>query len=41
MAITDSVKSCFSEHKVFKPQSSRKTSKEIFIIGRGSKSSHA
>jgi len=35
---TDSVKSCFAEYRVFKPQSSRKASKEIFIIGRGSQS---
>jgi 23S rRNA (uridine2552-2'-O)-methyltransferase len=29
----DSVGSCFQKHKIFKPKSSRKESKEIFIIG--------
>lgn len=32
---TDAIKSAFSKHKIFKPQSSRKASKEIFIIGLG------
>lgn len=31
------VKSRFSKHKIFKPKSSRKASKEIFIIGLGKK----
>jgi len=30
---SDSVKSRFKRHKIFKPQSSRKESKEIYIIG--------
>jgi 23S rRNA (uridine2552-2'-O)-methyltransferase len=30
---SDSVKNSFKDHKIFKPQSSRKESKEIFIIG--------
>lgn len=34
---TDSVKDLFSKHKTFKPQSSRKASREIFIIGMGKK----
>lgn len=33
----DAVKSAFTKHKIFKPQSSRKASKEIFIIGLGKK----
>ncbi len=33
----DSVRSVFSKHKIFKPQSSRKASKEIYIIGFGKK----
>ena len=32
---SDSVKSRFKSHKIFKPQSSRKASKEIFILGMG------
>lgn len=32
---SDSVRSRFKTHKIFKPQSSRKESKEIFIIGTG------
>jgi 23S rRNA (uridine2552-2'-O)-methyltransferase len=32
---SDSVKSRFKRHKIFKPQSSRKESKEIFIMGMG------
>ena len=32
---SDAVRSRFKRHKVFKPQSSRKESKEIFIIGTG------
>ena len=31
----NAVKSAFNKHKIFKPQSSRKASKEIFIIGMG------
>jgi len=31
------IKTMFSKHKIFKPQSSRKASKEIFIIGFGKK----
>ena len=34
---SDSVRSVFKSHKIFKPQSSRKTSKEIYIIGLGKK----
>jgi len=33
----DSVRSVFKNHKIFKPQSSRKTSKEIYVIGFGKK----
>ena len=33
----DEVKSLFSKHKIFKPQSSRKASREIFVIGMGKK----
>lgn len=33
----DSVKTSFKTHKIFKPQSSRKASKEIYIIGLGKK----
>ncbi len=29
----NSVKACFNKHKIFKPQSSRKASREIYIIG--------
>ena len=36
-AFADLVKSLFSKHKIFKPQSSRKASREIFIIGMGKK----
>jgi 23S rRNA (uridine2552-2'-O)-methyltransferase len=32
---SDSVRSRFKGHKIFKPQSSRKESKEIFIVGMG------
>jgi 23S rRNA (uridine2552-2'-O)-methyltransferase len=32
---SDTVKSQFKRHKIFKPLSSRKESKEIFIIGMG------
>jgi 23S rRNA (uridine2552-2'-O)-methyltransferase len=32
---TDAVKSAFTKNKIFKPQSSRKASKEIFVIGLG------
>ena len=34
---SDSVKSQFKTHKIFKPQSSRKMSKEIFVLGKGKK----
>jgi 23S rRNA (uridine2552-2'-O)-methyltransferase len=33
----DSVRSVFKNHKIFKPKSSRKASKEIYIIGFGKK----
>jgi 23S rRNA (uridine2552-2'-O)-methyltransferase len=32
---SDSVKAVFNRHKIFKPQSTRKVSKEIYIIGFG------
>ncbi len=35
MRFSDSVRSRFKRHKIFKPQSSRKQSKEIFILGMG------
>jgi 23S rRNA (uridine2552-2'-O)-methyltransferase len=34
---SDSIRKCFNIHKIYKPQSSRKASKEIYIIGRGKK----
>jgi 23S rRNA (uridine2552-2'-O)-methyltransferase len=34
---SDAVKAAFNRHKIFKPQSSRKASKEIYIIGFGKK----
>lgn len=34
---SESVKNSFKQHKIFKPQSSRKASKEIYIIGIGKK----
>ena len=34
---SDSVRMSFDEHKIFKPQSSRKASKEIYIIGFGAR----
>lgn len=34
---SDRVKMIFKKHKIFKPQSSRKASKEIYIIGFGKK----
>jgi len=34
---SDSVKAAFNRHKIFKPQSTRKVSKEIYIIGFGTK----
>jgi 23S rRNA (uridine2552-2'-O)-methyltransferase len=34
---SDSVSSVFKRHKIFKPQASRKASKEIYIIGLGKK----
>jgi len=34
---SDSVKTVFNRHKIFKPQSTRKVSKEIYIIGFGKK----
>ena len=36
-AFSESVRSSFKKHKIYKPQSSRKASKEIFIIGTGKK----
>lgn len=33
----DGVKADFTEHRVFKPQSSRKASSEIYLIGKGKK----
>jgi 23S rRNA (uridine2552-2'-O)-methyltransferase len=36
-AFTEAVKNDFSECKLFKPQSCRKASKEIYIIGKGKK----
>lgn len=34
-AFSDMVRHCFHTHKIFKPQSCRKASKEIYIIGKG------
>jgi 23S rRNA (uridine2552-2'-O)-methyltransferase len=34
---TETVKTVFEEQKIFKPRSSRKASREIFIIGKGKK----
>ena len=34
---SDSVKKRFKRHKIIKPQSSRKASREIFVIGMGKK----
>ena len=34
---SDSVRSLFKNHKIFKPISSRKVSKEIFVLGMGKK----
>ena len=36
-AFIDSVRSVFKNHKIFKPKSSRKASKEIYVIGFGKK----
>ena len=36
-AFAETVKSSFSEYRIFKPQSCRKASKEIYIIGKGKK----
>lgn len=36
-AFSDAVKQAFGQHKIFKPQSSRKASREIYIIGTGFK----
>jgi 23S rRNA (uridine2552-2'-O)-methyltransferase len=36
-AFTEAVRSAFGQQKTFKPQSSRKASKEIYIIGMGKK----
>ncbi|MCU0540505.1 MAG: RlmE family RNA methyltransferase [Desulfobacterales bacterium] len=33
----DAVKAGFAEHRIFKPQSSRKASSEIYLIGKGKK----
>jgi 23S rRNA (uridine2552-2'-O)-methyltransferase len=38
-AFADQVKENFDRQQIFKPQSSRKASKEIFIIGLGRKTS--
>lgn len=37
----DAVRTGFKQHKIFKPQSSRKASKEIYIIGTGRKAPDA
>ena len=37
---SDSVRSRFKIHKIFKPQSSRKESKEIFLVGLGFKKNY-
>ena len=37
---SDSVRRRFKTHKIFKPQSSRKVSKEIFVVGLGFKKSY-
>ncbi len=34
-AFSETVRQCFGTHKIFKPQSCRKASKEIYIIGKG------
>ncbi len=34
-AFSDAVKQMFRQHKIFKPESSRKASREIYIIGSG------
>lgn len=34
---SNSVRDCFDRQKIFKPRSSRKASKEIFVIGLGLK----
>ena len=34
---TEAVRAGFSECKIFKPQSCRKASKEIYLIGKGKK----
>ncbi|MFZ5573529.1 MAG: RlmE family RNA methyltransferase [Thermodesulfobacteriota bacterium] len=34
-SFADTVRRCFDSHKIFKPQSCRKASKEIYIIGKG------
>ncbi len=34
---SNSVKICFSTHKIFKPKSSRKASKEIYLVSTGKK----
>jgi len=34
---SDSIRSRFKTHKIFKPQSSRKVSKEIYVVGFGFK----
>jgi 23S rRNA (uridine2552-2'-O)-methyltransferase len=36
-AFADQVRSAFSNQRIYKPQSSRKASREIFIIGKGRK----
>jgi 23S rRNA (uridine2552-2'-O)-methyltransferase len=34
-AFSDTVRGAFKEHKIYKPGSSRKASREIYIIGSG------
>jgi 23S rRNA (uridine2552-2'-O)-methyltransferase len=36
-AVIQAVRACFNKQKTFKPQSTRKASKEIFIVGLGKK----
>ena len=40
-AFSESVKSRFRNHRIFKPQSSRKESKEIFVVGLGYTKDHS
>ena len=34
-SFSEAVRKCFKAHKIYKPQSSRKASKEIYVIGMG------